>query len=268
MIRIFIRRLLTRYQKTFLLLRITKLRIDFARHYASAFGFCNAWGTYRNLRSSKSGLKTIIPPGLQHPVFIRVGTSDVSVFEKIFVWREYFLSSRTHFEQILDCGANTGLSAVWFATQFPKATVIALEPDADNFTLLCRNVTPYPNIIPLKAAIWSSLCHVILENPEGEPDSFRFAVCSPDNPNSVQALDISTICLRYKLSRLDILKMDIEGGERAVFSANCDDWLRLTRILFVEFHDEDSRRVAHIAISKFPWSHRLQGENDCFVKLP
>jgi len=267
MIRRFIRRVLTRYPKTYLFLRITKLRIDFACHYAFAFGVFNAWITYRNLRSSKNGLISIVPLGLQHPVFIRIGTSDVSVFEKIFVWREYFLSCKENIEHILDCGANTGLSAVWFATQFPQAKVIAIEPDFHNFTLLCRNVSPYPNVIPLHSAVWSTSCYVALQNLGVEPDAFQFGICSPDTPNSVRALDISTICATYELKSIDILKMDIEGGERVVFSVNCNDWLKRAQILLIEFHGEDCRRIVNKAIANFTWSHSVKGENDCFVKI-
>jgi len=267
MIRRFIRRVLTRYPKTYLFLRITKLRIDFARHYAFAFGVFNAWLTYRDLRCNKSGLKSIVPPGLQHAVFVRRGTSDVSVFEKIFVWREYDIPCKRNVETILDCGANTGLSAVWFATRFPESKVFAIEPDLANFTLLCRNVSPYPNIIPLHAAVWSTSCYVALQNPGVEPHAFQFGICSPDAPNGVRALDIPTICAMHSIGDLHILKMDIEGGERVVFSVNCDDWLKRTQILLIEFHGEDCRCAAESAISNFSWQHCIHGENDCFVKL-
>ena len=267
MIRRFIRRVLTRYPKTYFFLRITKLRIDFARHYAFAFGVFNAWLTYRDLRSKKSGLKSIVAPGLQHALFVRRGTSDVSVFEKIFVWREHDIPCKSNVETILDCGANTGIAAVWFATRFPESKVFAIEPDLENFTLLCRNISPYRNIIPLHAAVWSTSCYVVLQNPGVEPDAFKFEICSQDTPNSVRAIDISSICATYELTSIDILKMDIEGGERIVFSVDCDDWLTRTQLLLIELHGGDCRQAVNHGISNFRWNHYVQGEKDCFRKI-
>jgi len=44
---------------------------------------------------------------------------------------------------IIDCGANIGCASVWFATQYPKARILAVEPDPDNFRMLVRNSKPY-----------------------------------------------------------------------------------------------------------------------------
>ena len=267
MIRRFIRRILAEHQQIYLIFRIIKLRFDLFRNYILYFGLFRAYYNYSKIRSKKGGLQSLIPANLKHPVYIRLGTSDVSVFEKIFVWREYFISNLySPIKQILDCGANTGLSAIWFATQFPTAKVIAVEPDSKNFDLLCKNIAPYSNIIPLRAAIWSTSCHVKLENPDDRPDSFQFCRCSSDYPNSIKAIDIATLCNTYEFTNIDLLKIDIEGGEREVFSVGCDDWLAQTQILLIEFHGEDCRKTVTQRISNFTWNHHIQGENDCFVR--
>lgn len=267
MIRRYIQRVFAKHQQIYLIFRITKLHVDFFRKYILSYGLFGAYYNYSKIRSKKEGLQSLIPPNLKHPVYIRLGTSDVSVFEKIFVWHEYFLSNLSSpIKHILDCGANTGLSAIWFATQFPTAKIIAVEPDSKNFDLLCKNIAPYSNIIPLRAAIWSTSCHVKLENPDDRPDSFRFYQCSTDSQDSIKAIDILTICETYDIPKIDLLKIDIEGGERVVFSVDCDDWLLRTQILLIEFHGEDCRQAVTQGICNFRWKHHVQGENDCFIK--
>ena len=42
---------------------------------------------------------------------------------------------------------------------------------------------------------------------------------------------------RYQADEIDILKLDIEGAEKEVFTSNYHRWLPKTRILIVELHD-------------------------------
>jgi FkbM family methyltransferase len=259
---------IARRQKIHFIFRLTKLRLHFLIKYIINFGLVKSIFTLTKLRSKKTGILTLIPPNHTHPVEIRLGTSDVSVFEKIFVWREYCLTNITFpVTQIIDCGGNTGLSAIWFARQFPSSRVIVIEPDLKNFDLLCKNVSYYSNIIPVHAAVWSTSCHVKIENPDDRPDSFRFAQCSPDVKESICAFDLSTILKNYNLTSIDILKIDIEGGEKMLFSENCNEWLAKTRMLLIEIHGEDCRHTVKEGMSHFQWSHCLQGENECFVKI-
>src|SRR5688500_19248701 len=76
-------------------------------------------------------------------VLVRPNTSDVWTFEKIFISREYDLSfvdvdPRT----IVDVGANVGYASVYFASKYPRARIIAVEPEATDFALLKRNTAP------------------------------------------------------------------------------------------------------------------------------
>jgi FkbM family methyltransferase len=73
-----------------------------------------------------------------------------------------------------------------------------------------------------------------------------------DNPESnslirkteehAQTIEVPTISIpsfidRYKISRIDALKMDIEGAEIAVFRGMSDELLRSIKQITVEFHD-------------------------------
>ena len=40
---------------------------------------------------------------------------------------------------IVDCGANIGVSVLWLTARYPEAHIVAIEPAPDNFDFLCRN---------------------------------------------------------------------------------------------------------------------------------
>jgi FkbM family methyltransferase len=249
--------------------RLLKHRWDFFRHYLKTFGPAGAARVYYRIHrapETAGRLISIKPPGVEWPVLLRAGTSDISTFEKIFVWNEYAVPFVANVDSIVDCGANTGLAALWFAVRFPNARVIAVEPDAANFDLLRQNTGHCPNVTPVRSAVWNKPCRLRVENPQGNPDSFRFAECSPADPGSVEALDLKTLQTLHGLPQLDIVKIDIEGGEQAVFSENFSEWLDATRMLLIEFHGENMKQTALHALSQFHWRHSVSGENDCFVK--
>jgi predicted O-methyltransferase YrrM len=41
---------------------------------------------------------------------------------------------------VVDAGANIGLASLWFANQYPKAKIVCIEPDPENFRILKENL--------------------------------------------------------------------------------------------------------------------------------
>lgn len=65
-----------------------------------------------------------------YPLYARDLSSDLEVFEQIFVKKEYWpLNDIADPKVIIDCGAYVGYSAAYFLTRFPHARLIAIEPD-------------------------------------------------------------------------------------------------------------------------------------------
>jgi FkbM family methyltransferase len=56
---------------------------------------------------------------------------------------------------IIDAGANIGLATLWFKAQYPKATIISIEPDAENFAVLKENVVASDTTLLINAAVGS-----------------------------------------------------------------------------------------------------------------
>ena len=177
---------------------------------------------------------TMRAPGLRHPVQLRVRTSDGRVFEDVIRHAQYDIELPFTPKTIVDAGANVGMASVFYANKYPDARIIALEPEAENFRMLLRNVAPYPNIVPVNAAVWSEDRYVSMTAPSGVSAAFRVADCNGETP--VQAFSIPTIMKQHGLQSIDLLKVDIEGAEKEVFDS-AQPWIESVGAVVIELHD-------------------------------
>jgi len=73
---------------------------------------------------------------------------------------------------------------------------------------------------------------------------------------------------QYDFPVLDILELDVEGAEQAIFRDNYDGWLPKTRMLIIELHEfmaKGSSDSFWKAIRKYNFSQSESGENLCFI---
>ena len=59
---------------------------------------------------------------------------------EIFVEEVYSFKAETNMPKIIDCGANVGLSIIYFKKLYPDAIIIAFEADRDIFNMLSQNL--------------------------------------------------------------------------------------------------------------------------------
>jgi FkbM family methyltransferase len=214
--------------------------------YWRLFGFRSALrGSPGHILTPDGGRLLVAHPrqGIKNPVFVRDTGSDLEVFRQVFCERELSCVARlSNVRTIIDAGANTGLSATFLASAFPDATVIAVEPDAENFELLIRNTQPFKSRVHcLNAAIWSH--HGRLQvNPlpyrDGSYSSKQFIPGTQDDSSQViECVTIDDIMETYNLSQIDLLKIDIEGAEAEVFRT-AGLWLPKTNAIIIELHED------------------------------
>lgn len=177
--------------------------------------------------------------GLSHNIYLRNRTYDTNIFYQIFIEEELEMKYNGRINNILDLGANIGLSTLFFLRKYPETSIISVEPDLNNFKVLERNTCNYGNVKRLNSGIYGKNCTLYLVDiGEGEA-SYRVLEFSNGYRiiNEVNCIDISTLKLRYGIGQLDIIKMDIEGSESSCLIANSHDWLNQTKYLLVEIHD-------------------------------
>jgi FkbM family methyltransferase len=185
-------------------------------------------------------------------VWLREGTSDHAVLEQIFHTEEFNISTAPQFAWvraaydrmlavgdtplIIDCGANIGLSALYFASHLPKAKIVGIEPARDNVELARKNTGHNPLIEIVEAAVHDEATALELVDPEAEKFAYRVREAGARTAKSVKAVTIDTIMRRHGAKRNLIVKVDIEGGEQALFRSKIG-WLDRTNLLIVETHD-------------------------------
>jgi FkbM family methyltransferase len=176
----------------------------------------------------------------------RGSRADLGVIRQIFEQRDYDLRRLARFEQIqafynscpepviIDCGANIGASCIWFTHAYPRSKIVAIEPDADNFSLLERNcigerVTGYHGAIASKPGM------LALVDPGNGEWGYQTSEQDEHAIAKVRAYSIDEL-LKNQPGIPFILKIDIEGAEQELFSNPSRDIDRFP-IVIIELHD-------------------------------
>jgi len=207
-------------------------------------------------------------PGTGAVVWLRTDSSDGDLYRVLIEELEYaYVEFETAPKIIIDAGANIGLSSVYFATQYPSARIFAIEPEKDNFELLRKNTERFQNITPICAALMQKEGQgVIFDTGDG---SLAYQVKEVhDQLGEVSCITIPSLCAEHSISKIDLLKIDIEGAEKEIFSDNCD-WLSIVDVLIIELHErivsECNKTVFDAVQAHFDYEW-IGGENYFFAK--
>jgi FkbM family methyltransferase len=186
--------------------------------------------------------------------YFRKQSTDEAVIQQILIDQQHNLNSigrapellafaRRHEATglrplIVDAGANIGASPIYFIANLPSALVVAIEPDLDNFKLLSKNVEGL-NVEALHSAVGSTAGRARVLDPGRGEWAYRTEPIdsSEDVANAVPRVTINDIYASHRAGHFPfIVKVDIEGAERELFSANTE-WVAQTPVLIVELHD-------------------------------
>lgn len=203
-------------------------------------------------------------------VALRFPSTDLEVWKKVVLDREYNPPFHHPVHSILDLGAYIGLSALYFHQRFPNATIVAVEPDPENFALLQRNTAGIAAIIPVQAAAWTHDGTIQLSDPGIGAWGYQVSdQPSPETTRPVAAVSIPTLLARLPSQRCDLMKVDVEGAEKELFE-NSAGWIDQINAVVIELHDRFkpgcSRALYHAAHA---WPHECwKGENIFLWKQP
>jgi FkbM family methyltransferase len=204
------------------------------RAYYEEFGFGGVTSIARYRLTGWPQRVRVQMHGLQHPLTIRMRSSDHRLFRDIFQQHDYLFNPAQVPSTIVDAGANIGFASIYFANRWPNARIVAIEPDHENFEMLVENTKDYPNITPVLAAVWKESVKLDLFDPGKGSWALQTKVSTDGR---VDGLTLPEIMRRYEMKRIDVLKMDIEGAEREVFEGYAD-WIDRIGSLLIEIHDD------------------------------
>lgn len=241
------------------------LHIHFFNKLRRGLGIPDALRTYYALRISSSGVLNL--SFLKHPIRLRIANrADMETFNEVLLRKAYDIPLSFTPAIIVDAGANIGMTSAFFASKYYGASIIAVEPATHNFELLQENTARYENISCLQAALWHEDTKLQLTDPGRGDNSLQVKA---SDGGDVQAISVNSIIQQYNLSHIDVLKIDIEGAEAALFSTGYETWLPNVKVLIIELHEKIKPGVSEqvfAVMKQYGFVHSSQGANDVFVK--
>lgn len=199
---------------------------------------------------------------------MRNNVYDYGTFQEVIVKEAYNIALNFTPKYIVDGGGNIGLTAAYFATKFPGASIISFEPDKENFELLKQNTALYKNVNPVNAGLWNRSAYFTVKDAGLGNNAFTVEETDQNTSGAVKAWSIADIMLEMNWPYFDLLKLDVEGSEKEIFSTFYESWLPKTRVLIVELHDRMKNgcsKAVFSAVSKYNFSFQIAGENLVFT---
>lgn len=194
----------------------------------------------------------------RHKISLRLSSSDISVFHQIMIQKDYqplidlALSMDINNLNVIDLGANIGLTSIFLYEALHPNRTIAIEPDRENYLLMLENCKGYNNFQGGNYAVWSDDITLSLSNDfrDGRQWSLRVSDKRDVSGVLVTGKRLASIIEEFEIEKIDILKIDVEGAERELF-LNDELFLSIVKevkLLAVEAHSESIDENVIIAL--------------------
>ena len=137
---------------------------------------------------------------------------------------------------IIDCGANIGSSAQFFLQHFSNSKIVCVEPEKNNYEQIKKNLK-FQNPELILSAISSEVKkYEIIYSDDNRGFQVDYETTNDLNKNN--SVKINDILKRYDNNEYNyfLIKIDIEGSERDLFSKNTE-WINQFEIIIIELHD-------------------------------
>ena len=166
-------------------------------------------------------------------VTYRLNRGDIQGIREVWFDQNYRLPFDLKIDRVVDLGANIGLTSLYLAKTYGVRSIVAVEPNPANAILTRRNLAQ------------NGVTAHVIEAAVGPQDGFAHFSDAIDSNlgavsnegRAVRMISIPTLCSEEGIGTIDLLKMDIEGGEQALLSGGIE-WLINIRTIIAEFHPD------------------------------
>lgn len=155
---------------------------------------------------------------------------DYTVIEEVVERDSYRLRSlELNGAVVLDCGAHIGVFSTMCAYK-GAALVMAFEPQPENLELLRINAAPWPQIEIAEVAIGASAGWAHIAGESGGAHN------EPGHPDAITVEQTTLTEILGMANRVDLLKLDMEGGEIDALLTTSHDLLARVQRIVMETH--------------------------------
>lgn len=173
----------------------------------------------------------------------------LELFSDIFTLNPYFFECTKDNPIIIDIGANTGDSLMYFKYLYPQAKVFLFEPHPIAFSLLKENikinnftrVKVFEEAVSARPGSFTLFSKENGDNRQSSTDK-RFLENAINNKKKFLSFKVKSVPISQKkeimkLNRIDLLKIDAEGYESQIVSdLFAHKLLRKIDKLIIEYH--------------------------------
>ena len=157
---------------------------------------------------------------------------------------------------VVDIGANIGYIARELARAVgPAGRVLAFEPNPLVLPILLRNTRRYPQIRVLPHAIGEQAGELRLRySPDATGRASLFAVdAAATDSVAVKVLPLDQVLRDEKITRVDLLKIDVEGAELSALSTLAAATAPRPTHIVIEFNPACQQAAGHGAADFWQW---------------
>lgn len=192
---------------------------------------------------------------------------ELQVYDWLFKPRKGF--------KVVDAGAHIGIYTLRTAKKVgDKGLIITIEPENRNYELLVKNVriNRYKNVVPIKLALSNfkgktrfyikdiSLHHSLHPQIEWNQIIVGFI--------EVEVATLVELLKKLKISRVDLLKVDVEGAELEVLEGS-EQLLKtgkVSKIVVAAYHTSSEARVIEKYLQRYRYKTHIIGLPDVASK--
>jgi FkbM family methyltransferase len=170
------------------------------------------------------------------------------LYREVFARQHYYFRADSEAPLVLDCGANVGMASHYFKWLYPKARVVAFEPDPATFRLLKENISR--NKLDIEArnfALWDQNCELDFFTDASSPGALLMSAIASRLPSpsiKVPARKLSD----FIEGDVDFVKIDVEGAEHRILKDLVQSGkIRFIRQMVIEYHHRIGQNKSSLA---------------------
>lgn len=201
------------------------------------FHLDNALSPKRRRRTAQSKRRHLILGAQRIDLMLRTYSGDLFVFHEVFLDGCYHVPATwgRDVRNVVDLGANVGLTTLYLSRAFQQARFICVEPDPNNAAILRHNVSCLGERVQvLEGAISDRAGEALFDSSEHSWGG-KLIEQGQESTRTVRCFTMDEIVADCDLDTIDILKVDIEGAEEQLFRGSAE-WLGRVKVIIVELH--------------------------------